>query len=268
MKKIIVLLAIFAIIIGCKNTQENKGVDKEGSKGNQIAFDTLRMKKSIPLDSIDKNSPALNVDITLLAPKTDDENLTTKINGCIVYATFGKDGNNLQKALDSVVKSLTENYYTLRDSYINEKDINPDAPWFKAYYMLNSEAVQGPGSIVCYTTNNEVYEGGAHPYHIISAVNFDAANGKEITLQNIFKAGSDSLLTERLTTRLVQQHNASSPQELKEMGYSLDEMFVTDNFAMEKDSIFFIYNEYEIAPYSCGSSRIGFKYEELKDILK
>ncbi|MBQ8270413.1 MAG: DUF3298 domain-containing protein [Bacteroidaceae bacterium] len=265
---IIMLLSVLAIISGCKNVQGEKSAGKESNNGNIIIFDTLRIKESFPLDSIDKNSPTLNVDITLLAPKTTDENLNADISNCIAYAAFGREGSNLQSTLESVLKSLTENYYTLRNSYINEKDINPDAPWFKAYYMLDSEAVQGPGNIVCYTVNNEVYEGGAHPYHIISAVNFDATSGKEITLQDIFTAGCDSLLTERLTTRLTQQHKAASVQGLKEMGYSINEMFVTNNFAMEKDSIFFIYNEYEIAPYSCGNSRIGFKYDELKDILK
>lgn len=45
-------------------------------------------------------------------------------------------------------------------------------------------------------------------------------------------------------------------------------MYVTNNFILGKDSIFFLYNNYEIAPYYKGRSRIGFDYDELKDLLK
>ena len=53
------------------------------------------------------------------------------------------------------------------------------------------------------------------------------------------------------------------------MGYLvMNDMYVTENFELGKDTIRFHYNQYDIAPYALGSSDLTFTYEELKDLIK
>lgn len=268
-KGLIALLSAVVVLSGCNNAGQNSGKGDDNGSGSSITFDTLKVDEVFALDSIEKESPTLHIDINLLVPKTTDQAVAENMNNCIAYAAYGYENITPQIATDSIVKQIVGTYYEMRNDYFNEKNVNPGAPWFNAYYILRSAAGKGRGNTICYTVRSEVYEGGAHPYSIISAVNFDAASGKEIGLHDIFMEGCDSLLTERLTTRLAQQHNVASLQELKDIGFlTLNDMYVTNNFVTGEDSIFFIYNEYEIAPYALGSSCIGFNYNELKDILK
>lgn len=266
---LIALLSAVIVLSGCNNAGQNSGESDEKGNVLSITFDTLRVNKVFALDSIEKESPTLHIDINLLVPRTTDQAVAENINNCITYAAYGYENITPQIATDSIVKQIVHTYYEMRNDYLNEKSVNPGSAWFNAYYILKSAAGKGRDNSFCYTVRSEVYEGGAHPYSIISAVNFDAASGKEIGLHDIFAEGCDSLLTERLTTRLAQQHDVASLQELKEIGFlTLNDMYVTNNFVMGEDSIYFIYNEYEIAPYALGSSCIGFNYNELKDILK
>ena len=260
----ILMLAITA----CRNTHNNEQKD-ETKCVTGVKFDTLKIKENYPIDSIDENSPKLEIDISLLIPQETNKDVLTNKNNCITYAAYGYEDITPQAATDSVIKSLKENYYSMRDYYINEKTVSSDAPWFNAYYLLKSNAISGRNNTVCYIVDYEVYEGGAHPSHITSVVNFDATSGKEITLHDVFIENSDSTLTARLTNRLAEQHNVKTLADLQEKGYlTMNDMYITNNFVLGKDSILFIYNSYEIAPYALGESRIGFKYDELKDILK
>jgi hypothetical protein len=45
------------------------------------------------------------------------------------------------------------------------------------------------------------------------------------------------------------------------------DMFPSENFILGKETITFIYNPYEIAPYEKGSIELTLSYSELDDIL-
>ena len=47
-----------------------------------------------------------------------------------------------------------------------------------------------------------------------------------------------------------------------------EDMFITSNFILGADSLTFLYNRYEIAPYAMGDRLISLNYETLKEILK
>lgn len=268
-KSTILFMALLLLVVtACRNNRHD-GQTEETEPLTGLDFDTLNIVESYPMDSMDANSPKLDINISLLIPRDKNETALANKNNCISYAAYSYEGIPPQAATDSIIKSLKDNYYAMRDDYFNEKNVNPDAPWFSAYYLLKSNAISGRDNVVCYTVFYEVYEGGVHPNHLTSVVNFDATSGKEIGLQDVFTENCDSILIARLTNRLAEQHNAKSLEELQEKGYlTMNDMYVTNNFVLGKDSIFFIYNSYEIAPYAYGDSHIGFKYEELKDILK
>lgn len=268
-KGYIALWALVALLMAaCQNKPQ--GAETAGNGISCAAmFDTLRIDKQFMLDTLDANSPALKIDMELLVPGNVAPDVAGNMNTCISYATFGYEELTIAEAADSLVNSMKSEYLELRDDYINEKAVNPDAPWFNNYYTLHSSASEGRNGCICYVADYEIYSGGAHPSSTISCVNIDAKTGKEIALQDIFAPYTDEQLTDRLTDRLAQQNGVKGIEGLKEIDYLIfSDMYVTNNFILGKDSIFFLYNNYEIAPYYKGRSRIGFNYDELKDLLK
>lgn len=49
--------------------------------------------------------------------------------------------------------------------------------------------------------------------------------------------------------------------------YSMD-MFPSENFILGEETITFIYNPYEIAPYNVGSTELIIPFSDIKDLLK
>lgn len=265
----IILCAAIAILFTACQNKKQPAEAPASSIASTIMFDTLRIDKHILLDSLDTNSPALKIDIELLVPTGTTPSVAEEINHCISYAAFGYEGITAPMAADSAVNSMSADYMELRNEYINEKAADPTSPWFNAYYILGSNACEGRGGSICYTVDYEIYSGGAHPNSIISCVNIDSGTGKEITLQDVFAPDTEEALTNKMVERLAQQNGVGSIEQLKEKGYfSFSDMYITNNFMLKKDSIIFLYNNYEIAPYYMGRSRIGFTYDELKDLLK
>lgn len=253
---------------GCNSNTSQKAKDNNGKDCEVTTFELLKIKKTFNIDTISAESPKLDIDISLMVPQNTDSDIAENISKSIAYTAFGYEGIVAEEAADSIVNNLVSDYYELRNNYINEKGANPDAPWFNNYYMLNSNVKEGVEGVICYEVFYEIYSGGAHPSSAISYVNFEEKTGKEITLQDIFKEESDNALIEKLTTGLCKKHNVNTIAELQDLGYlTMNEMFITNNFLLEKDSIIFLYNQYEIAPYALGRSRIAISYDEIKDIL-
>ena len=72
-----------------------------------------------------------------------------------------------------------------------------------------------------------------------------------------------------LTRKLMEDEGVSTIEGLGEKGYFIDiEMNITNNFILGNDSMTFLYNRYEIAPYAMGDILISLDYETLKDIMK
>ena len=63
--------------------------------------------------------------------------------------------------------------------------------------------------------------------------------------------------------------DSATLEELEDKAYLQDtEMYPSENFRLGKDSIYFFYNVYEIAPYSTGATEIALSYDVLQGLLK
>ena len=137
------------------------------------------------------------------------------------------------------------------------------------YCDVKGRTVTGYKGYVSYIMTREEYYGGAHPSTVSTIACFDPATGAEITLKDIFKEGYEETLATRLIDRLLKDNNVSTIDELCNKGYSLDiDFFITNNFILGNDSMTFLYNRYEIAPYAMGDILISLDNKTLKEIMK
>lgn len=110
-----------------------------------------------------------------------------------------------------------------------------------------------------YIVNLTDYTGGAHSNSTTRAFVFDLNDGNLVTLDDLFVPDFNDILTD-----ILNQHVAESVSE-----EDLEAMFEspispTGNYILTSDSITFIYNPYEIGPYSIGTPSITVPIKELK----
>lgn len=261
------------LLAACEGNNKNNTAGSKNNvakEENEISFTQIAKEIKIPMDSLTPESPELTCNIKLqFASPTAEKEFQNNINDAIIYRIFGYENLTPQAAIDSFITQLRLEYNSLRPEYHNEKAMNHEAAWFNYNYDITGNVERGYNNIINYTLFSISYTGGAHGSEIHTLMNFDPSDGKEIRLHDIFKEESEEALTERLTKKLAQATGARSIEELKEQGYLMfNDMYPTENFLLGKDSIIFFYNNYDIAPYAMGSTRLAFSYNELHDLIK
>lgn len=115
-------------------------------------------------------------------------------------------------------------------------------------------------NIISYKIEKYTYTGGAHGMPVEKYLNFRAGSYEEIDEDDIFKDNSEDVLTAALTAK-AQAHLTNSD------GVStlyVNQVEPCDNFFVSNEGITFVYNPYEIAPYSEGKIELTLSWDELK----
>jgi hypothetical protein len=110
-------------------------------------------------------------------------------------------------------------------------------------------------------------DGAAHPYHFSRTVTFNLATGQDVTLDQLFLAGSDYL----------QIFSDVSKAELstRDIGFN-DEVFASgadplpvnyQNWNITADGLLITFDEYQVAPYAAGPQTVTLPYSALKDVI-
>lgn len=109
--------------------------------------------------------------------------------------------------------------------------------------------------------------GGAHGNERKVFLIFNPRTGDELMMADLFKAGSEAELTERIRKRLLEKARAPEGAGLNQLGYWEKDIQPQNPYIL-KQAVGFHYNPYEIAPYSMGSVDVEFTFGELRDLFK
>ena len=133
----------------------------------------------------------------------------------------------------------------------------------------NTTIQQGSKGTVVYLATVDYYEGGAHGINQLLTLNFETKTGRQLTLADIFTTGYEQPLKSVLLKALKSKVGCTTMSALREKGYlySMD-IFPSENFILGDETITFIYNPYEIAPYAMGSTELIIPYDDVEKILK
>lgn len=272
MKKCAYSLILFFTftMIGCFDSGTKNSSTGEGSAATDesIVFSVCDTTIKFIMDTFDSNSPCLDIEISL--PFTQGESsLSGNINSGIIYAAFGLDSMSPQAAISTLINNAGREYLANRPDYINEKSADNSPAWFNHRLMIKGSNKIGYKECINYTIDNYYYEGGAHGMENLILLNFDPKSGKEIKLQDFFVENFEEPLTSLLLESLSRQIGATSIAEINDKGYfNIEELYPTENFRLAPDSIIFVYNSYEIAPYSMGRTRIALGYNQIENLIK
>ena len=240
------------------------------SKGDDYAFQYVSFKETLPYTQ-GKEHPSCSFDMHVLKAHGADTIFADAFNRDISEFMFGKRTTDVRAAMisfiDSVINIFKEdNKEQIR--YAKEEGFEPRDIDYE--YVLNTEVHYGNRKdIIGHFINFYQYTGGAHGGTFITCRNYRLEDGSVVTLDNYFKPGYESKLIPVLDQLLLEYAECSSRDELDEHGYFSNEpMFVPENFEIREDTIDFIFNQYDIAPYATGITTLSVPTDIIRDIIR
>ena len=230
----------------------------------------------------DESSPYcdFSIDFTYL---NDTDSIAALINEVVQGEFLGGDYANLtpEAAVDSFKntylreyrKEVGELYRKERTEAATDEEI---PAWFGQTYSLVTFVEEGRGGVINASANYFIDMGGAHPHQWSRWLNFDFVTGKVLVKEDVFHEGTQKDIEILLLQKLVAIQAELNPDtevktldDLQELGFlQMTDMYIPDNFLLGKNALMFLFNRYDIAPYSAGEIVIEVPYGEIGHYLK
>lgn len=265
MKKVLFGTVILSLSIVCLMLNS---CNKKSEEGKDVTFENIKVNKSIDIEN-SPNSPQCKVNIQMLYATNANGVVGQRINSVIIDKLFAMQKLTAKNAVDSFTNKYLDDYKTNYGPFYKEDKSNPEKKkTYQFYYNLSSEINKGKNGIVVYIIKENFYEGGAHGISQTIVLNFDNKTGKVLNINDIFVPGYENTLNGLLLDALLKKTDTKNVDELKTKGYLVSEdIYAPENFIIGDDGITFIYNPYEIAPYSIGKIEIKLENSDLSKIL-
>src|SRR5690606_12490211 len=113
-----------------------------------------------------------------------------------------------------------------------------------------------------------IYTGGAHGGSFLSYINWDNQARKQISIYEVLKPGSEDSLRVIAEKIFRRNEGISSTDPLKQYFFEDNKFVLNNNYLFSPEGIKFLYNEYEIKPYSSGRTELLIPYEAIRHLLK
>lgn len=239
---------------------------------NDIRFDSIQVDKTYHLLG-NPDHPNCNLQINFVYPAEGlDKATLAEIQKQFVAAYFGEKYESLspEEAVARYADDYIADYKELEADFKAEVEKEGTAGAWYSYYEMTEDAIAyNENDLLSYTVSMESYTGGAHGAH--STINHvvNLKTGKPVTEEDIFVENYQDNLARILVDRIAEENKVENPKELENMGFfSVDEIFPNGNFLVDGGGITYTFNEYEIAAYVVGPTRVYLPYEEINYLLK
>ena len=239
-------------------------------KGDKYAFQYVTFKQNIPYTQ-GKEHPSCSFDLNVLKAHGTDTLFADAFNVDISYFLFDKRTTDVRGAMIQFIDSVINVFKEDNKEQIEFAKAEGFEPRDIDYeYIINTEVHYGNNrDIIGHFINMYQYTGGAHGGTFITCRNYRLEDGSVVTLDNYFKPGYEKVLIPVLERKLLEYAECSSRDELDEHGYFSNEpMFVPENFEIRQDTIDFIFNQYDIAPYSTGITVLSVPENDIRTIIR
>ncbi|MFA5419018.1 MAG: DUF3298 domain-containing protein [Bacteroidales bacterium] len=251
-------------------TNENQAIDfvlNVNYPPGSMALDVSYLRSENTLAPKVKDSPSASIELTLLFPKR---------------------GHSQQAVADSVLKTIKSSFFGegLVASVPDSMLMAFEKEFYKNYREQNAQWLENGGHSfswekqigmgVTYNSNNVLcleferyaYTGGAHGMSNTSYRIVNLKDGTPITYQDVFIEGADSLLSQLLTKKLRNDFEIPDDTLLKQAGFFVDRIMPNHNLYINSNGIGFVYNSYEIAPYSFGATHLFLEFKQVDLLIK
>lgn len=211
--------------------------------------------------------------------ENDEDCDSTLSRDCrIVDITYPEFEN--QPALNDSVNSRIQKIYTTETSYESVSDMvqgfMTDYRTFRSdpnfnnriYSLISKTKIVTNDKLLGLTIESYIYTGGAHGGTFHGFINWDTQGRKQISINDVLKPDMyDSLQV--VAENIFRKNEGISPTDALKQYFFEDNKFVlNENYLFTKEGIKYLYNEYEIKPYSSGRTELLIPYDSIRNLLK
>ena len=242
-------LAVSLIALICACTEQNGG--QTGPKSADLTWDSVALHIEEPIVSGEDLSYLIDIRLDTLVGESE---LAKQFAAVLRDSVLSiQKPVALQEAMATFAKNMETEWKTeLAELYDNE-DVYKEMLEYN--YTLEGNPVEnGNDSVLSYQTTTDCYLGGAHGSYVVKYYNFDMTSGKLLNISDVVPAAKEMLMLMAMEEQLCKDWDAEDLADLQEQtGITmLGDLYLTNNFLLKKDSIEFLFNQYEIAPYAAG----------------
>lgn len=255
---------------GVWNADENRAIDfrmKEYYPNGSLPFEIYYLNSEGKLDNNEVDSPVAEIELTLIYPtgKYFQPGIADSVKKIIAKNYFGAGFEILkpQAMLESFENEYLDNY--IKQAKMWHETGGASFNWEK---MINMSVVYNSNYLLCTEYLRYAYAGGAHGMSNLSYDIINLDNGTKLYYNDIFIDNIDSTLSLILTKQLRSDYRIPEEVNLMEAGFFVEEVKPNNNVFVEAGGIGFVYNSYEIAPYSRGATRILLGFNDIKHLVK
>lgn len=265
MKRHSILLSFSVLAILIFNSCKQKTIKTEEKDYNKRCYLTN-----------DTSKGALNMDIHVEIPVDfADKMVLDSIRAKLISNLFGDEF--IHHSNDSLLllftNSLQADYKENNAPLINSLD-STSTYSFNNEHTLEGFSLLNDKRIYSYGIDRYVFMGGAHGLNNRNYFNFNLANGKLITEKDLFVSNYKVLISDLIKKLIIEESRNEKGKDadpilnLEDTDFWVEAIKPNGNFYITDESINYVFNPYEIAPYYMGQTEVTIPFQRLKSILK
>jgi len=152
------------------------------------------------------------------------------------------------------------------------ENLRKDMPDYSTGWFLERSitVIHNTTDILSLDMSEIVYSGGAHPNSTRNYVSLDVSTGMILTLSDILMDDHMRSLKEIAEREFRRLKETPADQDLDEAGFWFEDgkFRLNDNFAIIDQGLVFYFNNYEVASYADGPTRLVIPFENLKPLVR
>ena len=257
-RKINHLFFIFGVMALFYSCGENKTMQTETRKFKQKYYLTE-----------DKSKGILTINMYVKLPvRYHNSDILQIVRDDVVTNVFGHEyvQYSNKELLPRFASDMNEEYRNSNLPFFNRELSEEIGFSFNNDFLLKTFVLLSDEHIFVYGVDLYVYMGGAHGLQTRTYFNYNLKNANLILEEDLFIENFEPILTE-IIIRQMRAGLEISEEELEEI-YWVENIVPNGNFYIMHESINYVFNPYEIAPYVFGQTEIIIPFEEIKEILK
>ncbi|NTV92453.1 MAG: DUF3298 and DUF4163 domain-containing protein [Chlorobiaceae bacterium] len=163
------------------------------------------------------------------------------------------------------IEALADNFLRDYEKIKNEFPVN-----WPYEFELEGSVILNRSGLLSVELSNYSFTGGAHGSSHTEYFVFDTLAGNRLVPGDVFTEGFKEPLNKLIDSRYRKMKGLSSTDRLDgEKGMLFENIIhFNNNFAITDSGVSFLYNQYEIAAYAYGPTRIDLSYSDLSVILR
>ncbi|MFA6276445.1 MAG: DUF3298 domain-containing protein [Pedobacter sp.] len=258
MRKLVLFFIGICIFSACRNEK-----NRDNSKNDIAIVDTLTFTyDSVKIYSRNVVKTTVKISDTTKAVITYPIFKNETLNNYILRQVFNYIGED-EKATS--YKDIATSFVKGYDDFHLQNATSAQAWWL----IIDIKVLHQTNNYIALQYINSDYSGGAHPNTSFSYLNYNPKTNVTLTLDSLVATNQHEKLVSIAEAIFRKDEKLSATEQLTGKYFFRDDKFhLPENFYVSNKGLVFLYNPYEIKPYSEGITKLIIPFSALKGIAK